>query len=88
MRILSALVLVCGLAVAAPVSIAAQGQPAARDEYVPISELPPDEELPAAPMVIGAYVFVWVAFVGYVFTLVNRTKKLEADLVALERERR
>lgn len=88
MRILSALVLVSGLALAAPVSIAAQGQPAARDEYVPISDLPPDEELPAAPMVIGAYVFVWIAFVGYVFTLVNRTKKLEADLAALERERR
>jgi CcmD family protein len=79
---------VCGLAVATPVSIAAQGQPAARDEYVPISELPPDEEMPAAPMVIGAYMFVWVAFVAYVFTLVNRTKKLEADLDALERRER
>jgi CcmD family protein len=88
MRILSVLALVLTLAVAAPVVLSAQGQPAARDEYVPISELPPDEEMPAAPMVIGAYVFVWVAFVGYVFTLVGRAKKLEADLQALEREKR
>lgn len=64
-----------------------QGQPAARDEYVPVYDLPPDEALPAAPMVIGAYAFVWVAFVAYVLTLVNRARKIEADLRALERER-
>lgn len=88
MRILRVLAVVVCLGIAAPVSLAAQGQPAARDEYVPITELPPDEQMPAAPMVIGAYMFVWVAFVGYVFTLVSRTKKLEADLKALEREAR
>lgn len=87
MPLLRTVVVVLCLWVAVPAVCAAQGQPAARDEYVPISELPPDEELAAAPMVIGAYVFVWVAFVVYVFTLVGRTKKLEADLRALERER-
>lgn len=88
MRILCALAVVSCLGLAAPESLVAQGQPAARDEYVPISELPPDEQMPAAPMVIGAYAFVWIAFVGYVFTLVTRTKKLESDLKALEREPR
>jgi CcmD family protein len=88
MRILRALVVLWCLGIVAPVSLAAQGQPAARDEYVPISELPQDEQMPAAPMVVAAYAFVWVAFVGYVFTLVNRTRKLEADLRALEREPR
>ncbi|MDP1568849.1 MAG: CcmD family protein [Vicinamibacterales bacterium] len=88
MRILRILAVVGCLGVVAPVASYAQGQTAARDEYVPISELPQDEQLPAAPMVVAAYAFVWVAFVGYVFTLVGRTKKLEADLKALERETR
>ena len=86
MRILRVLAVMWCLGLAAPLSLAAQGQPAARDEYVPISELPQDEQLPAAPMVVAAYTFVWVAFVAYVFTLVNRTKKLEADLKTLEKE--
>ncbi len=44
--------------------------------------------LPAAPMVIAAYVFVWVAFVVYIFTIVKRIRKVELDLRALEQNRR
>ncbi len=70
--------------------LVAQGQPkpVPQDEFVPIDELPPQEQMPAAPMVVAAYSFVWVAFVAYVFTLVTRVRKVEADLAALERERR
>ena len=62
--------------------------PAAQDEFVPIDELPPQEQVPAAPMVVAAYSFVWAAFLVYVLTLVKRIRKVEADLVALEKERR
>lgn len=74
----------------APAAPSAQppGRPAPQDEYVPIDQLPPQEEVPAAPMVVAAYSFVWVAFLAYVFTLVRRIRKVEADLAALERERR
>lgn len=99
MRLLRALTVVLALGVVAPLALpettfdtrlAAQGQPkpTPQDEYVPIDELPPQEQLAAAPMVVAAYTFVWVAFLIYVFTLVKRVRKVESDLAALERERR
>ena len=63
-------------------------RPAPQDEFVPIEQLPPQEELPAAPMVVAAYTFVWVAFLAYFFTLLKRLRKVETDLTALERGRR
>ena len=61
---------------------------AAQDEFVPIDQLPPQEQVPAAPMVVAAYSFVWAAFLFYVITLVRRMRKVEADLADLERTRR
>ena len=63
-------------------------RPAPQDEFVPIEKLPPQEELPAAPMVVAAYTFVWVAFLAYFFTLLKRLRRVETDLTALERGRR
>ena len=63
-------------------------RPQPQDEYVPIDQLPPQEELSAAPMVVAAYSFVWVAFLVYFFTLIRRLRKVETDLAALERGRR
>ena len=62
--------------------------PRQQEEFVPIDQLPPEEQLPAAPMVVAAYAFIWIAFLGYVFTLISRMKKLERDLRRLEQERR
>jgi CcmD family protein len=62
--------------------------PKQQEEFVPIDELPPEEQLPAAPMVVAAYGFIWVAFIAYVVTLVGRIKKVERDLKRLEQERR
>ena len=33
---------------------------AAQEGFVPIDQLPPQEQLPAAPLLITAYAFVWV----------------------------
>jgi hypothetical protein len=74
-----------------PGTLEAASQPlnkSPQDEFVPIDQLPPQEELPAAPMVVAAYSFIWIAFVVYCLSLVRRVKKVEADLAALERERR
>jgi hypothetical protein len=70
------------------VTLAAQqtpDRPPPQDEFVPIDQLPPQEELPAAPMVVAAYSFIWIAFVAYCFGLVKRVRKVEADLAALEK---
>jgi CcmD family protein len=66
------------------VGIAQNQTPPAQDVFVPIDELPPQEQVPAAPMVVAAYSFVWAAFVVYVFSLIKRVKKVEADLRKLE----
>lgn len=61
--------------------------PQQQSEFVPISELPPQDQLPAAPLLIGAYVVVWVGLFGYLFSVARRlgvvqreVERLEADL--------
>lgn len=53
---------------------------AAQDEYLPISELPDSEKLPAAPFLVAAYIIVWVALLLYVLSLRRRLDWVEADL--------
>ena len=56
------------------------------DGFEAISELPPDEQLPAAPMVVAAYIFVLVAFFVYVFSLSRRLAAVKQDISRLESE--
>ena len=60
-------------------------QPATQEEFVPASQLPAVEQMPAAPMVIAAYAFVWVALLAYVWSLWRRVQHLGRDLSELER---
>ncbi len=76
-----------GVTCAGALEAAAQPQPpAAQDEFVPIDEIPPEDQLPAAPLLIGAYAVAWVAILGYVWVLWRKLDRVEADLRAL-RER-
>jgi CcmD family protein len=43
------------------------------------------EQLPAAPLVIGAYAFIWVALLVYVFLLWRRLGGVDRELAALRR---
>ena len=79
-------VLVAGLAATVP--LAAQQQPPkrpAQDEFVPIDELPPTEQLPAAPLLIAAYSVAWVAVAGYLFSIWRRMGRVEHDLAEIGR---
>ena len=60
--------------------------PAAQGEYVPASPGTATEQLPAAPLVIASYAFVWVAAMVYVWTIWRRLNKVEDDLRALARK--
>lgn len=60
---------------------AAQAPPAARDEFVPVNELPPQERLPAAQFLIVAYSIVWLGLTGYVWSMWTRLGKVEQELV-------
>lgn len=57
--------------------------PAAQSEFVPVNQLPPADQLPAAPLLITAYAFVWVAVFAYVWSIWRRLTKVEADMNAL-----
>ncbi|MCX6544280.1 MAG: heme exporter protein CcmD [Acidobacteria bacterium] len=56
-----------------------------RGEFVPITTLPPVEQLPAAPFLIGAYVVVWLVLLVYVWSIWRRMKKMERELADLQR---
>ncbi len=91
MRIIRTVTLALSLCLALPALVGASQPPPpqpAQEEFVPLDQLPPEAELPAAPMVIAAYVFVWAAFVVYIFSIAKRLKRLEADLRTLEQGRR
>jgi len=51
---------------------------------VPISELPPEEQLPAQPLVIAAYAFAWVAIGGYVLSVARRLDAVSREIARLE----
>jgi CcmD family protein len=86
-------VLVTALGVAAPLAAAAaQGTPSPQtpaaqqqNEFVPISQLPPAEQLPAAPLLIAAYAVAWVALLGYVWSIWRRLGKVERELAEVAR---
>ena len=52
-------------------------------EFIPVREVPASEQLPAAPLVIAAYAFVWLAFLAYVWVIWRRLGKVEADISTL-----
>jgi CcmD family protein len=88
--VLRVLGLVIALTTAAgSVALFAQPAPAppdtaATDGFVPVTDLPPAEQLPAAPLVLVAYAFIWVAVLAYVALLWRRLAAVQKDLDALK----
>ena len=59
--------------------------PAAQDEFVPVSELPDAEQLPAAPLLLTAYAAFWIAVFLYLWSIRKRMASLDRDLADLRR---
>lgn len=64
-------------------TLAAQ-QPTRQDEFVPIDQLPPQEQLAAAPLLIGAYAFVLAVLFVYVYSLARRLTNVQRELDRLD----
>ena len=64
--------------------VAAAQQPPPTDEFKPISEVPPEDRLPAAPMLVGAYAFVMLAIFAYMMSLSRRLNAVARDLAKFE----
>ncbi len=80
-----------GLLASAGTVLAGSGQQpgtqteAAREGYVPVKDLPAAEQLPAAPLVLGAYALIWVGVLVYVWSISRRLASVDRELGALRR---
>lgn len=81
-----ALGLVVGVASGVAVLDAAQPPTtAAQDGFVPMGDIPPEDQMPAAPLVAAAYAVVWAIAVGYLWTIWQRLGTVEAELAEVTR---
>ena len=64
-------------------AVFAMQPPAAQSEYVPLKDLPPGDQMPAAPFLIAAYAFVWIAAMFYLWTIWRRLNRVETEMRAL-----
>ncbi len=53
--------------------------------FVPLSSLPPGEEMPGGPFVVGAYAFFLVLVAFYLWTIWSRLSKVEKEMREFER---
>jgi len=79
-----------GAGLTAREAAAAGEDPAARaasqpsqGEFVPLKTLPQQDELPAAPLLVTAYGFVWAVLLVYVWTIWRRLMKVEREVQQL-----
>jgi CcmD family protein len=57
--------------------------PKGQSEFVPVDSVPLSDQLPAAPLLIAAYAFVWAATLVYVWSIWRRLNKVEDEMRAL-----
>ena len=57
--------------------------PGGQSEFVPVDSVPAADQLPAAPLLITAYAFVWLAVMFYVWTIWRRMNRVEDEMRAL-----
>ena len=82
--------LLCVWLLTAPVMAIAQPQPQPQPpkDFVAVDETQPGEQIPALPLIAGAYGFVWVVLLGYVWSIGRRLQKVEGELNELESRRK
>jgi CcmD family protein len=81
---LSLAAILCSLFVIAG-SAQTRQPPTPPDGFVPAGSLPSQEQLPAAPLVIGAYAVAWVAIFGYLWSIWRRIGRVERELADVTR---
>jgi len=68
-------------------ALSARNQPPQpQDEFVPVGNSPAPEQIPAAPLLIGAYIVVLGGLFFYVLSLSRRLGAVQQDVQRLEGE--
>ncbi len=62
----------------------AQQPPPQQEEFIPIDQLPPEDQLPAAPLLVGAYAFVLLMLFGYMFIMSRRLAVIQREVDRLD----
>ena len=62
----------------------AQQPPQQQEEFIPIDQLPPEEQLPAAPLLVGAYAFVLLMLFGYMLIMSRRLAVIQREVDRLD----
>jgi CcmD family protein len=75
---------VVALVAAALAPAGAQQPPEPPAGFVSVDELPPEEQIPAAPLLIAAYSFVGLALFAYVISVARRLTAVQGDIERLE----
>ena len=88
MRVIRSFICVAVLTLAVvPQSVSAQPpQPPGQEEFVPLSEIPAEEQIPAFTLVAAAYAAVWLVLIGYVWSVSRRLHAVERELTSLSRK--
>ena len=68
--------------------LVAQAQPKQQEEFTPIDQLPPQEQLPAAPLLVGAYAFVLLMLFGYLVIVSRRLGVIQREVDRLDSDLR
>ena len=63
---------------------AQQPPPKQQEEFVPIDELPPQDQLPAAPLLVTAYSFAVLALFAYLISVARRLGGVQRELERLQ----
>jgi len=84
--LMRALVFVAFFAVVAAAPLGGQqpSQPEQQTEFVPLDQLPPQDQMPAAPLLISAYAFLVLALFAYVVSVARRLAVVQREVERLE----
>jgi CcmD family protein len=63
---------------------AQQPPPQQQGEFIPIDQLPPQEQMAAAPLLIGAYSFVLAVLFLYLVSVARRLTSVQSEIERLE----
>ena len=63
----------------------ASAQPPAQEGFVPVEQLPGQEQMPAAPLVAAAYGVAWAAVLIYLFSIWRRLGTVEREMAEVSR---
>lgn len=81
---LCSLIACASFAAAQPASPPAQGEPEQVEEFVPFEGVPPEDQIPAATLLIPAYALVWIGVLFYVVTVAKRLGTVQREVERLE----